>query len=644
MLDNINFYHFMHKQILVVMALFIGTGTGYIYIGWLYSSLFPELLWFSIVLALSLWGYRLHRVFLDHELNMQEKEKWLQQLQYFLFSYFSVWTIMFLIYATRSEIELHYVAIATQLGVTVVSATILASQKKLAILTLTSLMLPLTIYFILVGEFYSYLLAFFTVVLSGVLLYAAHNTFNYLIKSQYQAYHDPLTSLGNRRYFTELLNDAMKIQKQDKKHRYLLLIDLDHFKTINDTLGHDIGDMLLCEVAKRMLVLSKQYKNDVLRLGGDEFCILSSPYKTEERCSKNASYFAENLLKVIRESYHIEGHHLYISASIGVSIISNPDIQADTFIKEADIAMYEAKVQGRNGIIFFNDKLAKRVEWKLEIERLLHFSLKNNEISLTYQPQVTPENEIIGCEVLARWDNEKLGYVSPSEFIPVSEKTGFIIELGYDILEKSFQTLKNWEEKGINLHQMSINISMRQLFHHSFIYDIIQLCKKYLTKEQRSKIVFEITETSVAEDVEQLIMNMKILQGYGIRFSMDDFGTGYSSLSYLRQLPIDEIKIDKSFIAELNDMEEDKDRCFIETIFAIAKNLRLKVVAEGIENEEQRKFLVEQKCDILQGYYFSHPVKKDEFEKLFLEAGSRTTETSSYLREVTYSSALSRSK
>jgi len=619
MLDNMNFYHFMHRQILVVIALFVGTGVGYIYIGWVYSFLLPGLLWFALVLLLSIWGYRLHRVFLDNDLNMQAKEKWLHKLQYFLFSYFSVWTIMFLIYTSRSEIELHYVAIATQLGVTVVSATILASQKKLAIVTLSSLMIPLTIYFILIGEFYSYLLAFFTVVLSGVLLYAASNTFNYLIKSQYQAYHDSLTSLGNRRYFIELLDNAIKIQKQSKKYLYLLLIDLDHFKTINDTLGHDVGDTLLREVGKRMLSFSKQHESFVSRLGGDEFCVLSSSYDTEAECLESASYFAKKLLEVIRESYHVDEHHLYISASIGVSILCNPELEANSFIKEADIAMYEAKVQGRNGIIFFNDELSKRVEWKLEIERLLHFSLQHNEISLNYQPQINADNEIIGCEVLVRWYNEKLGHVSPNDFITISEKTGFIIELGYDILKKSFETLKNWEEKGVLLQQMSINISMRQFFHHNFIDDVKQLCDTYLTKEQRSKIVFEITETSVAEDVEQLIVNMKILQEYGIRFSMDDFGTGYSSLSYLRKLPIDEIKIDKSFIAELNHGEE-QDRYFIETIFAIARNLRLKVVAEGIENEEQQKFLVGQKCDIFQGYYFSKPVDIDAFEKLFLEA------------------------
>ncbi len=621
MLDNMHFYDFMHKQILVVIALFAGTGMGYLYIGWLYSSsLLPELFWFSLVLVLSYWGYRLHRTFVDHDLDMEQKEQWLDQLRYFLFSYFSVWTIMFLIYTSRSDIELHYVAIATQLGVTVVSATILASQKKLAAFTLVTLMLPLTMYFILVGEFYSYLLAFFTVVLSGVLLYAAHNTFNYLIKSQYQAYHDALTLLGNRRYFIELLNDAMKSQKQSHRHIYLILIDLDHFKTINDTLGHDIGDVLLRQAAERMLSLSKEHQNFVSRLGGDEFCILSSSYATEKECLAQASQFAEKLLASIRESYHIEEHSLYISASIGVSIISNPKLEASTFIKEADIAMYEAKGKGRNGIIFFNETLAKDVEWKLEIERLLHFSLQKNEISLTYQPQYNLENEIIGCEVLSRWDNETLGEVSPTEFIPISEKTGFIIELGSYILKEAFLTLKMWEERGVSLQQMSINVSMRQLFHYNFISNVKQLCDLYLTKEQRSKIVFEITETSVAEDINKLITNMRTLQNYGIRFSMDDFGTGYSSLSYLRQLPINEIKIDKSFISELHHLEHDEDKCFVETIFTIAKNLKLKIVAEGIENEEQHRFIVDQKCDILQGYYLSGPLEEHVFERLFLDS------------------------
>jgi len=251
---------------------------------------------------------------------------------------------MFVLYTLRSEIELHYIAMATQLGVSVVSATILVSQKRLALITLISLMTPIFIYFLLLNEFYSYLLAFFTVVLSGVLSYASKNTFNYLVKSQFQAYHDYLTSLGNRRYFIKLLENAIKIQKKDKKDVYLLLIDLDHFKTINDSLGHDIGDYLLKEVSQRMLSLANKYHNTVSRLGGDEFCVLSSSYESSEDCLASAVDFAHELLRVIKESYLIEGHNLYISASIGVSIINDPKMQAGTFLKRLILRCMKQKI------------------------------------------------------------------------------------------------------------------------------------------------------------------------------------------------------------------------------------------------------------------------------------------------------------
>ncbi len=618
MLDNMKFYDFMHKQILILIGIFVSTGTGYIFMGYLYSSFLPEISWYLLLLVVSLWGYRLYKVYLERDLNIQEKESWLQKLRYFLFIYFSLWTIMFVLYVSRDNIELHYMAIATQIGLTVVSATILASQRKLAIFTLISTMLPLSIYLILVGTSYSYLLAFFTLVLSGVLLYASRNTFNYLVKSQFQAYHDYLTSLGNRRYFIELLDNAIKVQKHDKKDIYLLLIDLDHFKTINDTLGHDIGDALLREVSVRLLGLCDKYDNSVSRLGGDEFCILSPSFDKDSDCLESALSFSKELLEVIKESYIIEGHHLYISASIGVSLINNPQMQASTFIKEADIAMYEAKSQGRDGIMLFNDELSMRVERKLEIERLLHFALEDKEISLVYQPQVNAKSEIIGCEVLVRWHNHKLGHVGPDEFIPISEQTGLILELGDYILEESFKTLKEWDEKGIELEQLSINISMRQLFHSSFVNNVKRLCEIYLGEKLYSKIVFEITETSVAEDINQLIYNMNTLISCGFRFSMDDFGTGYSSLSYLRQLPINELKIDRSFISELATV--DKDGNMVKTILDIAKNLKLSVVAEGVETVEQKDFLVHNQCEILQGYYFSRPLDKEAFEAFILNS------------------------
>ncbi len=603
----------MDKQILVLLALFVGTGPGFLYIGWLRSSYMMETVWYILLLVISAWGYKLHRDYLYNKLTIEQKQRWLYKLQYFLYIYFSMWTVMFVIYTLSDSIELHYIVIATQVGSTVVAATVLASQKKLAIFTVISLMLPVTIYFILVNEFYSYLLAFFTIVLSGVLLHASNNTFNYLTQSQYQAYHDYLTGLGNRRYFIELLENSIEMIKKEDKSLYLLLIDLDHFKTINDSLGHDIGDALLREVSQRMNRLVSDSDYYLLRLGGDEFCILSNTCNSKEQCIKEAQIFAKKLIEVIKSTYKIEEHHLYISASIGISIIDDPKIDANIFLKEADIAMYEAKSQGRDGVILFNSELSKRIEAKLEIERLLHFAIEKNEIFLNYQPQNNCKDKIIGCEVLVRWNNEKLGLIGPDIFIPISEQSGFIIELGHYILQESFKTLSDWDERGIEVGTMSINISMRQLFHDAFIEETKILCDKYLQGGLASKVIFEVTETSVAEDISKLVENMNLLRELGIRFSMDDFGTGYSSLSYLSKLPIDELKIDKSFISELCNSE--KSKTMVRTILNIAKNLNLTVVAEGVEELAQKEFLLEENCDILQGYYFSKPVRKEELEK-----------------------------
>jgi len=614
-LKNINFYDFMHKQILVLIALFSTTAFSYVIFGIFYSSYLIEILWYLLVLGVSYWGYSLYRAYEDNDYSIMQKEEWLRRLRYFIFFYFSTWTIIFTVYVTRDNIELHYLAIFTQLGVSVVATTILVSEKRLAILILISSMLPITTYLLLIGEFYSYVIALLTVVLAWVLFYGSRNTYNYLRKNHAQAYRDYLTKLGNRRHFINLLEDAIKIQKQSSKYMYLILIDLDHFKTINDALGHDIGDKLLVDVSKRMESLTKENNGHISRLGGDEFCILSAESSTKAECMDDAKRFTKELLYTIKQTYIIDDHHLYISASIGVSIIDKPTVTAATLIKEADIAMYEAKSKGRDSVILFNDELSTRIERKLDIERLLHFAIENREITLMYQPQLNTKGAVIGCEVLARWNSEQLGFISPEEFIPISEDTGIIIELGYYILKEAFRTFKSWEEKGIELEQFSINISMRQIFHTTFIDDVEKLCQEYLSDSLRSKIVFEMTETSVAEDVSIIIEKMNRLKKCGIRFSMDDFGTGYSSLSYLRQIPIDELKIDRSFIDELNDSIESTN--MVKTILNIAKNLNLKIVAEGVETQRQKEFLIKEKCNILQGYYFSKPLTKSMFEGYF---------------------------
>lgn len=608
--ENINFYNFMHKQIVVIIVLFLGTGPGYIIMSLLYGSSSVEISWFLFFLLLSVWGYSLYKKY-SPNMTINQKDIWLQQVRYFMFIYFSLWTLMFLYYISKDDITAHYIAVATQIGSTVVASTILASQKRLVLTTVVFLTLPLVVYFIAIGEIYSYILAFFSIVLSSVLLYAAKNTHDYLLKSKFQAYHDYLTGLGNRRFFIEHLDSS--VRENVNKYTYLLLIDLDYFKTINDTLGHDVGDKLLKEVSQRLKELSEKYKNIVARLGGDEFCILSSAFDSKDTCLIQAKEFSNKILQTIKETYFIEDSTLHISSSIGVSIINNPKLNANDFLKEADIAMYEAKSNGRDDVIIFNDELCKLIENKLQIERLLHFAIEKNEVYLQYQPQVNAKNNIVGCEVLTRWNNATLGMVSPETFIGVAESTGYIIELGEYILEEAIKTLQRWESMDLHLHQMSVNISVRQLLNKDFISVVERLYRQYNMADFSTKLIFEITETSTSEDLKRLIKIIKELSKFNIHFSIDDFGTGYSSLSYIRDIPVVELKIDQSFIAKLEDKQQAS---LVKSIIDISKNLNLTTIAEGVEKQEQKDYLIHMDCDLYQGHLFSKPLLRDEFEIL----------------------------
>lgn len=608
--ENINFYDFMHKQIMIIIILFLGTGPGYLVMSLLFDSSSVELSWFALFLLLSAWGLRLHKQY-HPDMTIKEKEAWLSKVKYFMFSYFSLWSIMFLYYISKDAISAHYIAVATQIGSTVVASTTLASQKRLVLATVVFLTLPLVIYFIAIGEIYSYILAFFSVVLSSVLLYAAKNTHEYLLKSRFQAYHDYLTKLGNRRYFIEYLDSAVRENKNS--YTYLLLIDLDYFKTINDTLGHDVGDKLLIEVSQRLKELSLEYGNILARLGGDEFCILGSSFDSNERCLSASQEFAKKVLQSIKETYFIEDNTLHISASVGISIVNNPKLNASDFLKEADIAMYEAKSKGRDDVIVFNNEICELIENKLQIERLLHFAIQKNEIYLNYQPQTDASGKIIGCEVLARWKNEEHGTIAPDVFIEVAENTGYIIELGDYILEEAIKTLQRWESLKIDLEQMSINISVRQLLNKDFLLTIERLFRQYDIQKFKTKLIFEITETSTSEDLKKLVGIINHLAEYNISFSIDDFGTGYSSLSYIRDIPACELKIDQSFVATLDNKQQTS---LVKSIIDISKNLNLTTVAEGVETQEQKERLEKMGCDIYQGYLFSKPLSKVDFERL----------------------------
>ena len=610
-----NFYLFLQKNIVLMIGLSLLPGLAYIGLAWLNDIVMPALIWYGLILLVSLWGWALYKGYRPEQMQSSDLKAWYIKLMVFFYIIFALWSLVFVLYANEVESNLHYIAIFTQLGAAVVASTLLIYDKRLFFPVLAILMIPLTVYFSLIGEWYGYVLSLFSLILWGVLLYASDQSYRMLQKNYYQAQHDALTGLFNRRYFVDYMDRLIKRVNYSQKFAYILLIDLDHFKTINDTLGHEIGDKVLIEVAERI----KAYCGEdhlISRLGGDEFTIVSEEFEYMEQCREISYNFAEKLLQRLKEPYLIDRHHLYLSASIGVNGIGRTSSEARHFIKEADIAMYEAKAQGRDGIILFNKALAKRVEYHLELERRLYFALEHNEIRLCYQPQMDRNKALIGCEVLVRWKSEKFGFVSPAEFIGIAEKTGLIIELGQYIMEEAFRTLKQWEEEGVILEQFSVNLSVRQFFHTDFLEQVEILASKYLNESTRKKIVFEVTETILIEDMSKIVTIMNRLRRIGIDFSMDDFGTGYSSLASLRQMPIAELKIDRMFVSHIS--KYDSDRLMITTILAMAKIFNLRTVAEGVENEEQFEFLRKNGCDIFQGFYFSKALDQKAFETFYL--------------------------
>ena len=612
-------YSYIHKQIPVMMFLSLFPGLGYIFLGWINDMYLGAVVWYLFVVLISIRGFYLYRRFNLLSMSEINLEVWYKKTAILFYLFFFVWLVIFLIYVPESESGMHYIAIFTEIGAATVAAAILFPDKKLYKPIIFFLITPLSIYFFLLGTWYGYVLTAFSAIFGWVLLYTANSSNALFGRTIFQATHDFLTGIYNRQYFVEYLQKKMNDLKESGDYSYLLLIDLDHFKTVNDSLGHDVGDRLLKEVVTR--IKNNLPTNTMLsRLGGDEFIITGNNFSDKNKCKQSSLELSEKLLSRLKTTYIIEQHHLYISASIGVSLIASNGTSSVDFIKEADIAMYEVKAKGRDGVFFFDEELSKRVEHNLKLERLLHSAIKKDQIYLCYQPQVDETQKVTGVEVLARWNNEEMGEIYPVEFIAIAEQTGLIIEVGRYIIESAFKTLKEWSLKNIDVGHMSINISVRQFIHYDFVSDITALCDKYLDKELRSKIVFEITESIVAEGV-SIADTINELKELGVRFSMDDFGTGYSSLSYIRQLPIDELKIDRYFVKELSHYKNAEE--MVDMILNIAKIFNLQVVAEGVETEEQQKFLIEHGCKRFQGFLYSKPISKENFEAFYLKHNSQ---------------------
>lgn len=426
------------------------------------------------------------------------------------------------------------------------------------------------------------------------------------------AFYDSLTGLPNRRLLYEHLYKILVSSKSDQNYGALLFLDLDNFKILNDTKGHNIGDLLLIEVAKRLQQCLRE-SDFVARLGGDEFVVLLENLGTDiVVASKISEDIGEKILKVINSPYVLKKYKHHSSVSIGISLYGQSALSVDELLKRSDTAMYQAKNAGRNKLRFYDPETQSKLELRSIMENDLHRAITERQFVLYYQPQVYHNHQIVAAEVLIRWQHPNGKLISPAEFIPVAEDTGLILPIGQWVLDAACTQLKKWE-KDINtrLLKLAINVSALQFHQPNFVRLVNKTIEQY--KIDPDKIEFELTESIVLDDIDDTLVKMKALRKTGVRFSLDDFGTGYSSLSYLTLLPFDQIKIDQSFTRNIGTERSD---VIVQTIIGMAKNLGMEVIAEGVETELQRQFLEQHGCPVLQGYLFSKPIPIQAFEVL----------------------------
>ncbi|KPB04520.1 bifunctional diguanylate cyclase/phosphodiesterase [Bacillus sp. CHD6a] len=421
-------------------------------------------------------------------------------------------------------------------------------------------------------------------------------------KINQMVYLDPLTGLPNRLLLNDRLSLAMDQADQNKHSLSIMFIDLDRFKYINDTLGHAVGDQLLIEVANRIQSFLGRHET-LSRQGGDEFIVLL-PQTTASEVTKRAKAIVDALNK----SLIVDEQELFITPSIGITMYPTDGKDIDTLIKNADTAMYQVKERGKNNFQFYTPEMNEAVSRKMQLEIGLRKALERHEFTVAYQPQIdVNSNQIIGAEALLRWNHPEWGSISPAEFIPIAEETGLILQIGEWILKEACMQNKRWQDQGYKPLRIAVNISSRQ-FQQSDLLDRVKNILKETGLESHY-LELELTE-SIIQDSKHAVAKMQQLKKMGIHLSIDDFGTGYSSLNYLKTFPIHTLKIDQSFTR--NIYADPKDASLVETIITMAHNLNLKVIAEGVETEDQLRFLQQHHCNEAQGYYFSRPISADE--------------------------------
>lgn len=427
------------------------------------------------------------------------------------------------------------------------------------------------------------------------------------------AFYDPLTKLPNRRLLIERLQQALNASSRHLNHGAILFIDLDNFKELNDIKGYDIGDMLLIEVAKRLQLCARS-NDTVACLGGDDFVVVLEDLSIQaDQAAIQAENVAEKIRIAISQPFNLQELEYHNASSIGISLFRNHEISVDDLLKHADTAMYQAKQSGRNTIRFFDPATHAAMEARIALEAELRLALPGNQFQLYYQMQVDSTSNIVGAEVLIRWQHPERGLVPPVQFIPLSEENGMIVPIGQWVLETACSQIKHWEINANTRHlQLAVNVSALQFRQPDFVEQVCKVLEK--TAINPSNLKLELTETLVLEDVNDTITKIQALKRLGVHFSMDDFGTGYSSLAYLSKLPLDQLKIDQSFVCNID--VQASDAVIVQTIIGMAKNLDMEVIAEGVETEQQRDFLERNGCTHYQGYLFGKPVPLEEFEQL----------------------------
>ena len=426
------------------------------------------------------------------------------------------------------------------------------------------------------------------------------------------AYHDSLTDLANRTLLKDRMNKALQNAKRNDDSLAVMFLDLDHFKLINDTLGHSVGDELLIYIAKALQEHIRE-SDTLARFGGDEFVILLPSIKSIEDAKK----IAAKIQKTLQQKHDIGTHQLYITSSIGVSIYPEHGKDADELIRSADTAMYEAKNDGRNKYKIYSNSMGNFIDKQLTLEQdLIHAVKSKNQIEVFYQAKIDANTKVIyGAEALVRWRHPTKGLVYPDNFIHIAESTGLMIELGNIITEEAIKQINEFNKLGLVNLKIAINLSARQFQDSSLVPFIASMLQKY--QIDPIQVEFEITETVSMSNMTNTLRILEELKTIGVSIAIDDFGTGHSSLAYLKKFPINTLKIDQSFVFGI--IEDEEDKIITQTIISMAKSLGLKTVAEGVETLEHAKMLRDMGCDLLQGYYYSKPITKDEFINLVQE-------------------------